>query len=76
MGLNIPSRVAAPAKRVASAASLGIALLMLGACSGEQEQQLKNLAMPDPVTDTGSHTFDLWSGRGSPRWSPASSSGA
>ncbi len=60
VGLNIPSRAAAPGKRVATAVLLGIALLMLGACSAEEQQEWKNLAMPSPVTEQGPHIFDLW----------------
>ncbi len=63
MGLQLPPRANAPAKRVATAAVLGLAVLLLGACSAEDTQQLKNFAMPTPATESAWATFDLW------RWS-------
>lgn len=60
MGLQLPPRVAAPAKRVATIAVLGLALMVLGACSAEDSQAFKNIAMPDPATEQGTYTLDLW----------------
>lgn len=60
MGLQLPPRVAAPVRRVATGAVLGIVLLALSACSAEETQELKNLAMPDPASEQAPYTFDLW----------------
>ncbi|WP_224766459.1 aa3-type cytochrome oxidase subunit II [Nocardioides campestrisoli] len=60
MGLQLPSRAVAPVKRVATATVLGLTLLLLGACSAEDKDQIANLAMPSPITEQGPATFDLW----------------
>lgn len=60
MGLQLPKRVGAPLRRVTAAAVLGIAVLLLGACSAEDQDQIKRLAMPEPITEQAPLTFDLW----------------
>ena len=60
MGLQLPSRAVAPVKRVATAAVLGLTLLMLGACSAEDKDQIARFAMPSPATEQAPATFELW----------------
>lgn len=60
MGLQLPLRVSAPVKRVTSAAVLGLAVVLLSACSAEDKDQWKRLAMPDPATEQAPATFELW----------------
>ncbi len=60
MGLQLPQRASAPVKRVAMAAVLASSVLLLGACSAEDKHQIKNFAMPDPITEQAPHTFELW----------------
>lgn len=59
MGLQLPSRAAAPVKGV-RAAVLGLGLLALGACSAEDKDQIRRLAMPDPASEQAPATFELW----------------
>lgn len=60
MSLQLPRRAARPVKRLMLSAMLGVSLLMLGACSTEDKDQIRNLAMPDPSTAEGPAVFDLW----------------
>lgn len=60
MGLQLPSRAAAPLKRVAGTAVLGLTLLLLGACSSEDKDSLGRLAMPSPASEQAPATFELW----------------
>lgn len=60
MGLQLPSRAAAPAMKGARAAVLGLSLFMLGACSAEDKDQIGRLAMPAPASEQAPATFDLW----------------
>ncbi len=60
MGLQLPKRAAAPLRRLTSATVLGLAVLFLAACSAEDKAQIKRLAMPDPATEQGPYTFELW----------------
>ncbi len=41
---------------------LGISVLALTGCGAENSDDWKQLAMPDPVTEQGEHTLDLWQG--------------
>mgnify|MGYP001195837259 CR=1 FL=1 len=59
MGLELPKRSAAP-KRLASIALLSGTLLLLGACSEADKEQMRRLAMPEPITAQAPATFDLW----------------
>ena len=60
MGLQLPSRAAAPVKKGVRAAVLGLGLLALGACSAEDKDQIRRLAMPDPASEQAPATFELW----------------
>lgn len=60
MGLQLPPRANAPVKRVTTAAVLGLVVLLLGACSAADKQQIKNFAMPSPATESAPATFELW----------------
>ncbi len=59
MGLQLPKRSAAP-KRLAAIALMGGTLLLLGACSQADKDQIGRLAMPEPATTQAPATFDLW----------------
>lgn len=59
MGLQLPKRSVVP-KRVATVALMGVTLLMLGACSEADKDQISRLAMPEPATVQGPATFELW----------------
>lgn len=59
MGLQLPKRFVAP-KRLATVALLGGTLLLLGACSEADKDQMKRLAMPEPATLQAPATFELW----------------
>jgi cytochrome c oxidase subunit 2 len=58
VGLQLPKR----ARRVGLGAAMAVSLLLLGACSSEDQAQIKRLAMPEPVTDRGPAIYDLWHG--------------
>jgi cytochrome c oxidase subunit 2 len=60
VGLKLPMRSAAPVRRVVTAAVLGTTVLVLGACSAEDQDQIGRLAMPEPITEQAPYTFDLW----------------
>ena len=60
MSLQLPTRAVAPVRRTAAAVGLGVALVLLSACSAADKDQIANLAMPEPVTETGTATFELW----------------
>ncbi|MBB6626443.1 cytochrome c oxidase subunit II [Nocardioides sp. KIGAM211] len=60
MGLQLPKRSAGTLRRVALLAALGTVLVLLAGCSAQTQHEWKNLAMPDPVTEQGHHTFLLW----------------
>ncbi len=62
MGLQLPKRGHSVRARVGTMAMVSAGLLLLGACSTEDKDQVKRLAMPDPITDRGTFTFDLWQG--------------
>lgn len=63
MGHQLPERSApAPrrARRVALAALLSSALVVLAGCGSDSEWE--RLAMPKPITEEGEHTLALWQG--------------
>lgn len=60
MGLQLPSRAAAPVKQGVRAAVLGLGLLALGACSAEDKDQIGRLAMPAPASEQAPAVFELW----------------
>jgi cytochrome c oxidase subunit 2 len=60
VGLQLPSRAAAPIKKGVRAAVLGLGLLALGACSAEDKEQIGRLAMPSPASEQAPATFELW----------------
>ena len=39
---------------------LSVGFLLLAGCSSEDRAQIERLAMPEPVTDRGPATYDLW----------------
>ncbi len=58
MGLKLPPRV-----RRAGLWTIGSAgLLLLGACSSADQDQIRRLAMPEPITDRAPAIYDLWHG--------------
>ncbi|QZY28040.1 aa3-type cytochrome oxidase subunit II [Nocardioides coralli] len=58
MGQQLQRRPAA-LRRVAVVFGLG-ALVFLGGCSAQTQQEWRNLAMPDPATEQADHIFYLW----------------
>jgi cytochrome c oxidase subunit 2 len=62
VGLQLPKRGRSGRARVGTMAMVSAGLLLLGACSTEDKDQVRRLAMPDPITDRGTFTFDLWQG--------------
>ena len=58
MGLQLPKR----ARRVGLAATTAAGMLLLGACSAEDQAQIERLAMPEPATDRAPAIYDLWQG--------------
>ena len=60
MGLQLPKRATAPARRLGTAVLVGVTLLLLSACDATDKDQLARLAMPEPITEQGPYTFELW----------------
>jgi len=58
VGLQLPRR----ARRIATWASVSASLLMIGACSSQDQDQINRLEMPEPATDRAELTNDLWQG--------------
>lgn len=58
MGLQLPKR----ARRIGTWTMVSAGLLMLGACSSEDQAQIGRLAMPEPATDRAPLINDLWQG--------------
>ena len=58
MGLQLPKR----ARRVGLGAASAAGMLLLGACSAEDQAQIERLAMPEPATDRAPAIYDLWQG--------------
>lgn len=59
VGPQLPARAARPVRRLALAATLGISVFLLGACSVESISEFR-WAMPDGLTEQASHIFLLW----------------
>lgn len=60
MGLQVPKISGAPARRVMRVALLGVTMLVLAGCSAAEQNQIRNLAMPDRITEQGPYTYELW----------------
>jgi cytochrome c oxidase subunit 2 len=58
VGLQLPRR----ARRVGLYTVLTAGTLMLGACSAQDQAQIKRLAMPVAATDRAPHIYHLWQG--------------
>ena len=58
MGLQLPKR----ARRIGTWSMVSAGLLLLGACSSEDQDQIRRLAMPEPATDRATLINDLWQG--------------
>jgi cytochrome c oxidase subunit II len=58
VGLQLPKR----ARRVALLTMASAGFLLLGACSTQETDQIKRLAMPVGATDRAPHTYHLWQG--------------
>ena len=58
MGLQLPKRV----RRVGLWTAVSAGMLLLGACSADDQAQIERLAMPEPATDRAPFIFDLWQG--------------
>jgi cytochrome c oxidase subunit 2 len=58
VGLELPPR----ARRVGLLTAGSAGLLLLGACSAEDQDQIRRLAMPEPITDRAPYIYDLWQG--------------
>ena len=63
MGLQLPKRAQKMRARVGTMAMVSAGLLLLGACSTEDQEQIGRLAMPEPATDRAPLIDELW------RWS-------
>jgi cytochrome c oxidase subunit II len=59
VGQQLKRRPALAPRRVALVIAIG-ALALLAGCSAETQNQLGNLAMPDPMSEQGEHVFYLW----------------
>jgi cytochrome c oxidase subunit 2 len=58
VGLQLPKR----ARRVGTWAAVSGSLLLLGACSQQDQDQISRLAMPEPASDRALYIDDLWKG--------------
>lgn len=56
VGLELPKRVRSLAVGVAT----GSALLFLSGCSEQDKEQIKRLAMPEPMSKEAHYIYDLW----------------
>ncbi|MGH3369478.1 MAG: cytochrome c oxidase subunit II transmembrane domain-containing protein, partial [Nocardioidaceae bacterium] len=63
MGLQLPKRGQQMRARTGTLAMGAVGLLLLGACSSEDQDQIRRLAMPEPATDRAPFIDELW------RWS-------
>jgi len=63
VGLQLPKRAQNMRARVGTIAMVSAGLLLLGACSTEDREQIGRLAMPEPATDRAPLIDELW------RWS-------
>lgn len=62
MGLQLPKRGQSLRARVSAMVLVPAGLLLLGACSQEDKDQIGRLAMPVPATDRAPLIDDLWRG--------------
>lgn len=62
MGLQLPKRGRRARARSAALLLVFVGLLLLGACSSEDQDQIRRLAMPEPATDRAPFINDLWRG--------------
>ncbi len=60
MGLQLPKRGHTLRARVGTMALVSAGLLLLGACSTEDKDQIRRLAMPEPATDRAPYIDELW----------------
>jgi cytochrome c oxidase subunit II len=60
VGLQLPKRAAVPVRRVATGVLVAATLLFLSACDAADNDQIARLAMPEPITEQGTYTYDLW----------------
>ena len=60
MGLQLPKRAGHPLRRVVLVTVLGLGVLLLGACSAEDTEQIKRFAMPEAATEEAPAIYDLW----------------
>ncbi len=58
MGLQLPKR----ARRVGMGAAAAAGMLLISACSADDQAQIRRLAMPEPATDRAPAIYDLWQG--------------
>ncbi len=58
MGLQLPPRL----RKAALWTVVSVGMLSVGACSAEDQAQIKRFALPEPATDRAEYTFDLWHG--------------
>ncbi len=58
MSSQLPKRV----RRIGAGAAASVSLLMLGACSNADQEQITRLAMPVGATDRTPMIYDLWRG--------------
>jgi cytochrome c oxidase subunit 2 len=60
VGLQLPKRGQSVRARVGAMAMVSAGLLLLGACSSEDQDQIGRLAMPEAATDRAVFTDTLW----------------
>jgi cytochrome c oxidase subunit II len=58
VGPQLPPRL----RRIGLWTTASAGLLLLGACSSADQDQIRRLALPEPVTDRGPAIYDLWHG--------------
>jgi cytochrome c oxidase subunit 2 len=58
VGLQLPKR----ARRVGMGAAAAAGMLLISACSADDQAQIRRLAMPEPATDRAPAIYDLWQG--------------
>lgn len=63
VGLQLPKRlagIAGSARRSTLVAVLGASVFLMAGCSSGSSDELKRLAMPEPITEQGESTLQLW----------------
>jgi cytochrome c oxidase subunit 2 len=60
VGLQLPKRARKSSTRIGTVILVSASLLLLGACSTEDQEQIRRLAMPEPATDRAPFIDDLW----------------